>query len=176
MRNRLNWSGGFLIWMLFGFMMLMFGLNPANGWLGLIAVASFFAVVCHVIALMTMFSFVKPTRESLQIVNPWAQVLVPWGRIRSVAATDGLVVSVLGYGDVACYAFQGSLLGKLAGGRRSTRVAALIEARRKEHATRTSGEEVRSGLPWQRHLAWFAVVWSALAGVIPILARLSQGW
>ncbi|MGC4767545.1 hypothetical protein ACLQ25_00970 [Micromonospora sp. DT44] len=162
--------------MLFGFVMLMFGLNPANGWPGLIAVASFFAVICHAIALTTMFSFVKPTRESLQIVNPGAQVLVPWGRIRSVDAANGLVVSVVGHRDVACYAFQGSLLGKLAGGRRNTRVAALIEARRKEHATSTSGEVVCSRIPWQRHLAWFAVAWSALAGVIPTLARLSQGW
>lgn len=115
MRNKLNWVGGLLLWMLFGFMMLMFSLNPVNGWSGLIAVASFFAAICYLISLTTMFSFVKLTRESLQIVNPGMRVIVPWGRVEGVDAENGLVVRVADHRDVACYAFQGSLLGKLWG-------------------------------------------------------------
>ncbi|WP_406068015.1 hypothetical protein [Micromonospora sp. NBC_01638] len=174
MRNKLNWLGGFLLWLLFGFMMLMFSLNSANGRGGLIAVASFFAVICYLISLTTMFSFVKPTRESLQIVNPGARVIVPWGRVKGVDAENGLVVSAIGHRDVACYAFQGSLLGKLWGSRRNAGAAEAIEAWRKKNADRVSGGEIHSEVPWVRHLLWFAVGWSVLAGGIPVLARLLQ--
>lgn len=174
MRNRLNWVGGVLLWLLFGFMMLMFSLNSANGWGGLIAVASFFAVICYLISLTTMFSFVKLTPESLQIVNPGLRMIVPWGRVKGVAADNGLVVSVLGHRDVACYAFQGSLLGRLWGSRRNARVADAIEARMIKSADRKSGGEVYSEVPWVRHLLWFTIGWSVFAGVIPVLARLFQ--
>ncbi|WP_405425463.1 hypothetical protein [Micromonospora sp. NBC_00617] len=174
MRNKLNWVGGLLLWMLFGFMMLMFSLNPVNGWSGLIAVASFFAAICYLISLTTMFSFVKLTRESLQIVNPGMRVIVPWGRVEGVDAENGLVVRVADHRDVACYAFQGSLLGKLWGSRRNVGAAEAIEAWRKKNADSVPGGEVLSEVPWVRHLLWFAVGWSALALGIPILARLLQ--
>ncbi|MEU8406560.1 MULTISPECIES: hypothetical protein [Micromonospora] len=174
MRNKLNWVGGSLIWLLFGFMMLMFSLNPANGWSGLIAVASFFAVICYLISLTTMFSFVKPTHESLLIVNPGVRVVVPWDRVKGVDSGNGLVVSVVGHRDVACYAFQGSLLGRLWGSRRNVRAADAIEVWRKRNAGSASGGKIYSEVPWTRHLIWFAAGWSVFAGGIPILARLLQ--
>lgn len=161
-----------MLWLLFGFMMLMFGLNPANDWGELVGVASFFAVICYLASLASMFSLVKPGREALLVVNPGAVVTVPWSRIRSIDAQNGLVIKVAGSREVACYAFQGSLLGKVFGDAGADRAADAIEKYRIKNAALESSDEVESKVPWIRHLLWLTLIWSAFAIAVPVVARL----
>ncbi|MGC4765869.1 hypothetical protein ACLQ20_23725 [Micromonospora sp. DT46] len=161
-----------MLWLLFGFMMIMFSLNPANDWGELVAVASFFGVICYLVSLASMFSLVKPQRKALLVINPGAVVTVPWSRIRSIDAQNGLVVQVVGAKEVVCHAFQGSLVGRIFGAASANRAADTIERYRTRSASLEASDEVESRVPWRRHLLWLTSIWSVLAIGVPLGVRL----
>lgn len=115
MRDRANWSGGLLLWLLFGFMMLISSLNPANDLGELALVGAFFVVICYFVSLTAMFPYVKTTPAVLVVVSPGSSTATPWDRVRGVSAEHGLSVEVDGLGTLECYAFQPSLVGRLLG-------------------------------------------------------------
>lgn len=160
------------LWLLCGFMMLMFSLNPANDWGELVGVASFFAIICYLVSLTSMFSLVKPRREALLVVNPGAEFTVPWSRIRSIDTQNGFVIKLAGSEEIACHAFQGSVLGRLFGNASAKRASGAIEKYRIGRGSRESSGEVESKVPWMRHLSWLALIWSAFAIAVPAVARL----
>lgn len=170
LRNWANWGGGLLLWLLFCFMMLMFSQNPANSLVELALVGTFFVVICYLISLATMFSYVKATPATLVVVNPGSSTSIPWARVRAVRAEHGLSVEVDGLGSVECYAFQRSLIGRLIGYPGARRAAKKIDRFKADRATLSAGDpEVET--PWRRHVSWLFSGWVAFSLLVPLLVR-----
>ncbi|WP_307937317.1 hypothetical protein, partial [Salinispora arenicola] len=108
MRNWITWAGGFLLCLLSGFMVVMFSLNPANSLGELLTVATFLTVVCYLISLFTMFSYVRATSSGLVVVNPGALFRISWRDVRKLSTDQGLSIE-LASGKVDSFAFQASL-------------------------------------------------------------------
>ncbi|MEV6371716.1 hypothetical protein [Micromonospora musae] len=170
MRNWVGWIGGSSIWLAFGFMAIMFSLNSANSFGELALVGTFFAVICYLVSLATMFSYVKVTPAYLVVVNPGSFNSMPWREIRNVNADRGLSVEADGLGLVECYAFQSSLAGRLMGYPGARRAAKRINQFRVEKANPVGGDQSRREVPWRRHLIWFLSGWVAFSLLIPLLA------
>ncbi|MGC4875781.1 hypothetical protein ACLQ26_05830 [Micromonospora sp. DT43] len=171
MRSWGVWVGGSALWAVFGFMMTMFSRNPANGRGQLVLVAAFFAGICYFTTLVTMFSSVKATPAALLVVNPARATSIPWGRVVEVVAERGLVVRVGGAGDVHCYAFQPSIVGRLMGYPGARRAAKKIDSYRKKTARLGATDEPSGEVPWRRHVLWLTGGWSIFALLIPSLVR-----
>ncbi|MGW3784327.1 hypothetical protein ACWD5Z_07060 [Micromonospora chokoriensis] len=170
MRNWGVWFGGLMLWALFGFMMVMFSRNPANGWDQLMLVAAFFVGICHLTTLATMFSYVKVTPAALLVVNPGLSTVIPWSRVQQVDAKHGLVVRVRDVDDVHCYAFQPSVIGRLMGYPGAHRAVKKIVSYGRRVAIADEGEP-ESAVTWRRHLLWLVGGWSVFALLIPSLVR-----
>ncbi|MFF5177969.1 hypothetical protein ACFY2Q_08080 [Micromonospora sp. NPDC000316] len=171
MRNWGLWFGGLLLWAVFGFMMVMFSRNPANGWGQLMVVAAFFVGLCHLVTLDAMFSYVKVTPTALLVVNPGLSAAIPWNRVEKVAAERGLVVRVRDAEDVHCSAFQPSVVGRLLGYPGAHRAVRKIESYG-QAVVRTAGEDdPQRAVAWRRHLVFLVGGWSVFALLIPSLVR-----
>ncbi|WFF03990.1 hypothetical protein [Micromonospora sp. WMMD964] len=169
MRSWGAWFGGVMLWALFGFMMVMFSRNPANGWGGLLLVAAFFVGICHLTTLATMFSYVKVTPSALLVVNPGLSTVIPWSLVQQVDAEHGLVVRVRDADDVHCYAFQPSLMGRLVGYPGAHRAVEKIES---YADARTAAEDhLERAVTWKRHLLFLVGGWSVFALLVPSLVR-----
>ncbi|MBQ1017274.1 hypothetical protein KBX71_05260 [Micromonospora sp. D93] len=171
MRNWGVWFGGLMLWAVFGFMMVMFSRNPANGWDQLLLVAAFFVGLCHLVTLAAMFSYVKVTPAALLVVNPGLSTAIPWSRVQEVVAERGLVVRVKGADDVHCYAFQPSVVGGLMGYQAARRAASKIDSYRKSVALTVGKDDSRGEVPWRRHVLRLVGGWSVLALLIPSSVR-----
>ncbi|MEO3773164.1 hypothetical protein [Micromonospora sp. B9E7] len=171
MRSWGAWFGGLLLWAVFGFMMVMFSRNPANGWGGLLLVAAFFVGICHLVTLATMFSYVKVTPAALLVVNPGLSTAIPWSRVQEVVAERGLVVRVTGAEDVHCYAFQPSVVGHLTGYRGAHRAVKKIVSYGQRVAVAADEGEPERAVTWRRHLLWLVGGWSVFALLVPSLVR-----
>lgn len=171
MRSWGAWFGGSMLWAVFGFMMVMFSRNPANGWAQLMLVAAFFVGICHLTTLATMFSYVKVTPAALLVVNPGLSTAIPWGRLQEVVAEHGLVVRVRDADDVHCYAFQPSIIGRLVAYPGAYRAVRKIERYEKAVAlTAGQGDLERAGT-WRRRLLFLVGGWVVFAVLIPSLIR-----
>ncbi|MGC4810892.1 hypothetical protein ACLQ29_10225 [Micromonospora sp. DT228] len=170
MRRWGAWFGGLLLWAVFGFMMVMFSRNPANGWSELLLVAAFFVGLCHLVTLAAMFSYVRVTPAALLVVNPGLSTAIPWSRVQEVVAEHGLVVRVSGAEDVHCYAFQPSVVGRLMGYPGARRAVRKIDTYGRRVALADEGDP-ESRATWRRHLLWLVGGWSVFALLIPPLVR-----
>ncbi|WP_327643462.1 hypothetical protein [Micromonospora zamorensis] len=171
MRSWGAWFGGLMLWAVFGFMMVMFSRNPANGWGELVLVAAFFVGLCHLVTLAAMFSYVKVTPAALLVVNPGLSTAIPWGRVQEVVAEHGLVVRVRGAEDVHCYAFQPSVVGRLMGYPGAHRAVKKIDSYGKRLALAADKDDPESAVTWRRHLLWLVGGWSVFALLVPSLVR-----
>ncbi|MEV4766460.1 hypothetical protein AB0J89_27915 [Micromonospora chokoriensis] len=169
MRSWGVWFGGLMLWALFGFMMVMFSRNPANGWGQLMLVAAFFVGICHLTTLATMFSYVKVTPSALLVVNPGLSTVIPWSRVQQVDAEHGLVVRVRDADDVHCYAFQPSLIGRLVGYPGAHRAVEKIESY--ANARTAAEDHLERAVAWKRHLLFLVGGWSLFALLVPSLVR-----
>ncbi len=165
------WFGGLTLWAAFGFMMVMFSRNPANGWGQLMLVAAFFVSICHLTTLATMFSYVKATPAALLVVNPGLSTVIPWSRVQQVDAEHGLVVRVRDAEDVHCHAFQPSVVGRLVGYPGACRAVRKIESYGKIVARTAGDEDPVSLVAWRRHLLFLVGGWSVFALLIPSSVR-----
>lgn len=170
MRNWITWAGGFLLCLLSGFMVVMFSLNPANSLGELLTVATFLTVVCYLISLFTMFSYVRATSSGLVVVNPGALFRISWRDVRKLSTDQGLSIELAG-GKVDSFAFQASLAGRVLGYPGARRAARKIERVRVKGVGTGEGRDVGPVVPWRRHVSWIVAIWVTFALIIPLSIR-----
>lgn len=173
MRGWLNWAGGGLVLLLFGFMTMMFGRNPDNRPVELFLVGCFFAVISYAVAVPAMFSYVEVSAATVVVVNPGSAYRIPWSAVRTLSAANGLSIELTDGRKVDCFAFQSSSVGRMLGypgARRAVRKLEQVRSRGVAVDPRVHPDPV---VPWRRHVFWSVGLWATFAVVIPWLVRLA---
>lgn len=175
-RNRYTFSAGFVPWLLAGYAMLMFGARRGNSLITLLPIAGFFLLICYATSVASMFSIVVLRPSCLVVVNPGARYRIPWKEVMGVDGENGLKIVLKGGSKpIESFAYQSSLVGRLAGSPSSRRVACAIRDFQKTSATMTHGDDLEQTIPWIRHLWWLSGGWVGLALVLPGLGHLLGG-
>ena len=104
--------------------------------------------------------------------NPGSCVVIPWSKIRKVGYEGGLRIELKGRAKpLRSAAYQGTLIGRLAGWSSSHKAALAIEKYQHEAAKDSGNSQIREAFPWRAHLLWFGIGWTVLAVVMPLLGR-----
>lgn len=172
MRNWINWTGGILLCLLFGFMVVMFSLNSANSWGELLAIATFFTPICYLVSIFTLFPHVRATSSGLVVVNPGIIFRIPWRNVRGLSADHGLFVELTNGKKVFSFAFQASMIGRLLGYPGARRAVRKMERVRVKGVSGGGGADVDSVVPWRCHVIFIMAFWVTFALIIPSLVRL----
>ncbi|MEH0971113.1 hypothetical protein V6U77_08230 [Micromonospora sp. CPCC 205546] len=155
-------------------MMFMFGTKPSNGPADLLLVGIFLTGLCYFVSLATMFSWVRITPGHLIVQNPGKRFKIPWARVQSLDAASGLNVKVRGVREpVPSVAYQGSLIGSIAGSPSSRKAAGAIARFVDESADSQAAGEIEQSFPWRSHVGWVAIGWTTLGVVLPTVGRLT---
>lgn len=150
----------------------MFGSQEANAPVELLLPATFLFVMCYVPSLLSMFSWVRLTETALVVQNPTERWTIPWPAVKRVTGEGGLFIELKGRSEpVHSVAYQGSLIGMLAGWPSSQRAADAIERYRNQSTRPGANNEVVVAFPYRAHILWIGIGWLMFAVLIPLSGR-----
>jgi len=157
-----------------GLTMFMVGTNHSNGPGDFFLMGIFLTAVCYFTSLFTMFSWIRITPDYLIVQNPGKRFQIPWVRVQSLDPVGGLDVRVRGVREpIYSVAYQGSLIGSIAGNPSSRKAADALARFVKEGVDLQAEREIEQSFPWRSHLTWVAIGWTTLGVVLPTLGRLT---